>query len=48
MRGKIVSGLGGGGLLTGRLEGREKILPGEGIECLGKEIGQGGRMAIVE
>lgn len=48
MRGKIVSGWGGGGLLIARLQGREKIPPEEGIECQRKEFRRGGRMAIVE
>lgn len=48
MRGKIVSGWGGGGLLIARLQGREKIPPEEGIERQRKEFRRGGRMAIVE
>lgn len=43
-----MSGWGGGGLLIGRLGGKRKTLPGEKIQCLGKEIRREGQMAIIE
>lgn len=43
-----MSGWGGGGLLIGRSGGKRKTLPGEEIQCLGKEIRRKGQMAIIE
>lgn len=48
MRGKIVSGWVGGGLLIGRSGGKKKTVPGERIQYLGKEICRKGQMAIIE